>query len=113
MEEPYPAILTTTRPLRYSRSTLIGPRWVEMFTRCATCHMAKSHFHQGLCTPLPVPSRPWDDINMDFIMALPETSRGKDVITVLVDRFSKMTHFITCHKCDDATYIGISSFKKL
>jgi len=46
---------------------------------------------------------PWDDISMDFIVALPLTHRGKDV--VVVDQFSKMTHFISCHKYDDILYI--------
>jgi len=48
---------------------------------------------------------PWDDISMDFIMALPRTPRGKDVMMVVVDRFSKMAHFIACHKSNEATYI--------
>ena len=29
----------------------------------------------------------------------------KDPIMIVVDRFSKIAYFITCHKCDDATYI--------
>ena len=30
----------------------------------------------------------------------------KDAIMVVVDQFSKMTHFVTCHKCNDAIYIA-------
>nr|GEX42090.1 copia protein [Tanacetum cinerariifolium] len=55
-----------------------------LISRCATCHQAKSKFHQGLYTPLPVPSQPMEDISMDFIVALPRTQRGKDAIMVLI-----------------------------
>jgi len=34
----------------------------KVISRCAICHMAKSHFHPGLYTLLPVPLRPWDVI---------------------------------------------------
>ena len=30
----------------------------KVISICNICHMAKSHFHQGLYTPLAVPSRP-------------------------------------------------------
>jgi len=77
----------------------------KVISRCATCHLAKSHFHQGLYTPLPAPSRPWDDISMDFIVAFPQSLRGKDDIMLVVDQFPKMAYFITYHKRDDVMYI--------
>ena len=43
---------------------------------------------------------------MDFIVAFPKTQRGKDVIMVVFDMFSNTTHFITCHKVDDANQVA-------
>ena len=40
------------------------------------------------------------------MMALPKTRRGKYSIMVVVDRFSKMAHFIACTKIDDAKGIA-------
>jgi len=50
---------------------------------------------------------------MDFIVALLKTQRGKDAIMVVVDRFSKMAHFISCRKIDNASYIANLYFKKI
>ena len=63
--------------------------------RCVTCRQAKSKVQPySLYTLLPIPSAPWTDISMDFVLGLPRSRQGKDSIFVVVDRFSKMAHFI-------------------
>ena len=49
-----------------------------VISRCGTCRKAKGQFHQGLYLPLLVLDQPWQDVNMDFIVALPRTQRGRD-----------------------------------
>jgi len=40
-----------------------------------------------------VPGKPWTYLMVDFITKLPVVA-GKDVILVVCDRLSKMTHFV-------------------
>ncbi|XP_057526371.1 uncharacterized protein LOC130805605 [Amaranthus tricolor] len=81
--------------------------------KCETCLKAKVTFHKGEYLPLPIAHRPWEHLSLDFMMALPKTKRGKDAIMVVVDRFSKMAHFIACTKTDDAQYIAKLFFAEI
>jgi hypothetical protein len=83
-------------------------RYVDRWTRnCHTCRrMTPSReARQGVLRPLPVPQRAWQDISMDFITHL-ELSQGHDAILVVVDRLTKMKHFIACHGTCDAEEVA-------
>jgi hypothetical protein len=46
---------------------------------------------------LPIPKGPWLSLSMDFITDLP-LANGNDSIFVVVNRLTKMVHFILCNK---------------
>ena len=87
---------------------------MNICNRCITCKKAKSKvLPHGLYTPLPVLNEPWVEISMDFVLGLPRSKKGRDSIFVVVDRFSKMAHFIPCHKTDDVVHVAELFFKEI
>jgi hypothetical protein len=48
----------------------------------------------SLLQPLETPTWNWDDISIDFIVGLPRTQKGNNSIWVVVDRLTKVAHFL-------------------
>ena len=94
-------------PGRERTLRLIGDRYywprlrktVERYIRnCHECRRTRAPLgkYQGLLRPLPIPERPWRHISVDFVGPLPE-SGGMNTVMVVVDRLTKLRHYIPCH----------------
>uniref|UniRef100_A0A8C6LI56 Gypsy retrotransposon integrase-like protein 1 n=1 Tax=Nothobranchius furzeri TaxID=105023 RepID=A0A8C6LI56_NOTFU len=76
----------------------------EYVLACHVCaqHKGNNHSPAGLLCPLPVPSRPWSRIALDFVCGLP-ASRGFNTILTIVDRFSKACHLVPLKSLPSST----------
>jgi hypothetical protein len=59
----------------------------------------------GLLKPLEIPEWKCQNIAMDFVVGLPRSPCGKDAIWVVIDRLTKMAHFIPMKQTNSATYL--------
>ena len=61
----------------------------------SVCQQAKpEHIGKpGLLQPLPIPTRAWEIVSLDFVEGLPKSSRY-DTILVIIDKYTKYGHFI-------------------
>nr|CAE04771.3 OSJNBa0079C19.12 [Oryza sativa Japonica Group] len=68
----------------------------EYVAVCDVCQRVKAEHQKpaGLLQPLKIPEWKWEEIGMDFITGLPRTSSGHYSIWVIVDRLTKVAHFI-------------------
>jgi hypothetical protein len=68
----------------------------EHIALCDVCSRVKAEHQKpaGLLQALPIPDWKWDKIGVDFIIGLPKTRSGYDSIWVVVDRLTKVEHFI-------------------
>lgn len=71
-------------------------RDVVRFVECCRAYQQAKDVtsNAGLYFLLPVPTQPWTDISINFMLGLLHTQRGHDYIFVVVDRFSQMAYFI-------------------
>jgi hypothetical protein len=68
---------------------------VESFVKqCEICQKAKHNQQHpsGLLQPIPIPTRAWQGLSMDFVEGLPP-SEHYNAIVVVVDRLTKYAHF--------------------
>jgi len=75
---------------------------------CLQCRRSVSAKHKpyGLLQPLKPPERAWEDVTMDFITELPPSRVSGSVydsILVIVDRLTKMTHYVPARADWDGT----------
>ncbi|GJT69391.1 reverse transcriptase domain-containing protein [Tanacetum coccineum] len=65
-------------------------------SKCLTCSKVKAEHQKpsGLLQQPEIPEWKWENITMDFISKLPRTSSGHDSIWVIVDRLTKLAHFL-------------------
>ena len=48
----------------------------------------------GLLQPLAIPEWKFDHIEMDFVTGFPKSKRGNDAIFVVIDKLTKVAHFL-------------------
>ena len=86
----------------------------KYITGCALCHRIKAprQAHHATNMPLPQPSRPWEEVTMDFVMDLAEStsSRYKGIL-VVVDRLMKMAICLSCRKEIDSPELAQMFFE--
>ncbi|GKE12809.1 putative reverse transcriptase domain-containing protein [Tanacetum coccineum] len=65
-------------------------------SKCLTCAKVKAKHQRplGLLQQPEIPEWKWDKITMDLITMLPRSRSGHDTIWVIVDRLSKLAHFL-------------------
>ena len=86
--------------------------------KCDVCQRVKAEHQRpaGLLQPLKIPEWKWEEVGMDFITGLPRSNRGHDSIWVIVDRLTKVAHFIpvkTTYRGDQLAELYISRIVSL
>ena len=68
----------------------------QFVAKCDVCRRVKAEHQKpaGTLQPLSTPEWKWDEIGMDFITGFPKSQKGNDAIWVVIDRLSKVAHFL-------------------
>jgi len=68
----------------------------EYINSCDKCQCIKNSRlpKQGLLQSLEIPENPWESISIDFIVDLPRSKNKNNSILVVIDRLTKMAHFL-------------------
>ena len=69
---------------------------VDYVSKCYTCQLVNIEHKRpaGELKSLAVLEWKWEHITMDFVLALPRTREKFDSVWVIVDKLTKVTHFI-------------------
>ncbi len=80
----------------------------QYIANCDICRRVKVEHQRpaGTLQPLAIPEWKWDKISMDFITGFPRTKRGNNAIFVVIDRLSKVAHFLPVHESITASQLA-------
>ena len=75
---------------------------------CDIYHRVKAEHQRpaGTLQPLSIPEWKWDKIEMDFVTGFPRSQKGHDAIFVVIDRFSKVAHFLPIKETISASQLA-------
>jgi hypothetical protein len=100
----YQKMTTTTEKLFYW--SIMKNYISDYFSKCLECQQDKVEHKHPTGLLLPIPEWKWETISMDFITGLPKSTKQNDVIMVVVDKLSKVAHFIHIKPTFNAIYIA-------
>ncbi|SPT20120.1 unnamed protein product [Triticum aestivum] len=68
----------------------------QFVNECDVCRRVKAEHQRpaGLLQPLAIPEWKFDHIEMDFVTGFPKSKRGNDAIFVVIDKLTKVAHFL-------------------
>ena len=80
----------------------------EYVGHCYTCQQVKAEHQRPteLLQPLPVSEWKWYHITMDFVSSLSRTSRGHNVVWVVVNRLTKSANFLAMKTTDSLSALS-------
>src|SRR6202789_2442989 len=95
----------------------IGRDVSEFCRTCESCQRAKGSMKKptGKLHTLPIPTKPWDSVGMDFIGPFPE-SKGYNYLWVIICRMTSMMHLIPVHtrmKASELSWIYLREIVRL
>jgi hypothetical protein len=113
----YGAEKTTSYTCRYYWWKTITRDIHEFCKTCQTCQSAKTIPQKpaGKLHSLPIPTKPWDSIGMDFVSPFPE-SQGFNFLWVILCRMTSMVHLVpitTTMKASELSWIYLKEIVRL
>ena len=60
----------------------------------------------GTLQPISIPEWKWDHVEMDFVTGFPKSQKGNDVVLVVIDRLSKVAHFLAVKETITASQLA-------
>jgi hypothetical protein len=88
---------------------------VDYIARCMECQRVKveNRHPTGFLQPLSIPENKWEVITIAFITKFPRKTRKHDSIMVVVDKITKVPHFILVKMTHKATNIAKIYIKEI